>query len=166
VCPLDWIWCICFKFCVSKTIKILKNALLNKLKFNHIHKNLTQTWMIAVAFFDIFLNLSSFGLNHSVTIWAVFLGLWVIYQLNCLHYPFPGVTTASNLIIRVSRDIVIEDRSKTSNQCFWNWIHLINRSGSTIRINHIHREANTCVDALALLIDKDLRGVRSTIVDS
>jgi ribonuclease HI len=29
-------------------------------------------------------------------------------------------------------------------------IHLINRSGSTIRINHIHREANTCADALAL----------------
>jgi hypothetical protein len=131
VCPLDWIWCICFKFCVSKTIKILKNALLNKLKFNHIHKNLTQTWMIAAGFFDIFLNLSSFGLNHSVTIWAVFLGLWVIYQLNCLHYPFPGVTTASNLIIRVSRDIVIEDRSKT--------LLKLNTSYQPLRVDYSHK---------------------------
>ncbi|KAK2451375.1 hypothetical protein QL285_010435 [Trifolium repens] len=66
-------------------------------------------------------------------------------------------------------------------------IHLIDRSGLTIRINHIHCEANTCADALALrghqadfslsvldviqpsiklLIDKDLRGVRFAIVDS
>ncbi|XP_045831621.1 uncharacterized protein LOC123923015 [Trifolium pratense] len=64
-------------------------------------------------------------------------------------------------------------------------INLINLSGSTIRINHIHREANTCADALALrghqadfspsmldvispsinlLFDKDLRGACSSVV--
>jgi hypothetical protein len=50
-------------------------------------------------------------------------------------------------------------------------IHFINLLGSTIRINHIYHEANTCVDVFILrghqadlLIDKDLREVCSYVV--